>query len=234
MYRYSFKNSASEEIKSDGNSVLIQYSLPELIIENVTNSAGDFYRIRIPGHSSPSETGKPELPVSSRLLVIPDEGTFAIRISDVKSERIYPEKKGFRGLLFPVQEGEIKQDQKLRPEFAIDRKIYAYTSLIKSDTVTVRKIGKVRNTTLANLVIAPVRYNPKSNFIEVITSMKIEINFENGLTPAVKSLAGESTLFSQSLAKGTLNYYPSEVITGYSDRPVEMILVTDTLFRKHL
>lgn len=233
-HRYSFQESAPQEFRTDQNSIFIQYSLSELEIENITSNAGEFYRVRIPGHSSPSEKGKPELPVLSRLLAIPEESTYSVRISDVKSQKIYPAKKGIRGYLYPVQEGETKQEQKQRSEFTIDREIYSSPSIISSDTVSISKIGKIRNTSLANMVISPVRYNPKSNYIEVITSMKIEINFENGWLSANKSSGSESYLFEQSLSKGTLNYYPTEIITGYSDNPVEMILVTDTAFSKHL
>lgn len=233
-HKYYFQGPESEEYTSDRNSIIIQYSISELEFESITTSQGDFYRIRIPGHAPSSQTGKPDLPVLSRLLTIPAEGTYNIRISDVKSTRIYPSRKGFRGLLYPAQEGETKQEQKQRPEFAIDRKIYSSPALIPADTVALRMIGKVRNTTLANLVISPVRYNPGSNYVEVITSMKIEINFGNGWPVSSKSGAEESYLFEQLLSKGTLNYYPSDIITGYSDRPVEMIVVTDTAFRKQL
>lgn len=233
-HKYYFQKPASEEYTSDRNSILVNYSLSELEVESITLPEGEFYRIRIPGHLPSSQAGKPDLPVLSKLLTVPGEGSYNIRISEVKSTRIYPSKRGFRGLLYPAQEGETKQEQKQRPEFSIDRKIYSSPSLISSDTVTLKTVGKVRNTLLANLIISPIRYNPKSNYIEVITSMKIEISFGSGWPASTKSTSGESYLFEQMLSKGTLNYYPSDIITGYSDRPVEMILVTDTAFRKHL
>ncbi len=64
--------------------------------------------------------------------------------------------------------------------------------------------------------------------------MDIDIIFkgDDGLLSGVT--AEESLLFSETLSKGVLNYAPGDLITGYSDEPVRMIIVTDTIFRKQL
>ncbi len=188
----------------------------------------------IPGHSSSAEPGKPEIPVLSRLITIPEGSSYKIRISDVVSSKIVPSRNELKGILFPSQYGESKQDQTRRPEFTIDKKLYATRGLIKSDTVRIEYTGKVRGTQLSNLIISPVRYNPGSNNLEVITSMKIEVLFYNAISAASKSISSESLLFNESLGKGVLNYSPDDVITGYSDQPVEMIILTDTTFSKYL
>ena len=95
-------------------------------------------------------------------------------------------------------------------------------------------LGTVRNSRLANLYIYPVRYNPHSNRLEVITSMKIEITFSNSANLISKSLSAQSTLFNETLDKGVLNFNPGQVIPGYSDQPVKMVIITDTAFRKQL
>ena len=61
----------------------------------------------------------------------------------------------------------------------MDKTTYASKDYIPSDTVTIEKLGTARNRKVANLSISPVRYNPRSNVMEVITSMKIEIIFSN-------------------------------------------------------
>ncbi len=83
-------------------------------------------------------------------------------------------------------------------------------------------------------MISPVSYNPGSNYLEVITSMKIEIIFSADIRSFSKSSPSESALFNETIDKGVLNFYPEDLITGYSDQPVEMIIVTDTSFRNYL
>lgn len=234
-HKYLFEgNLQRNDVVSKDNSLTIFYSLPELNVDGLTNENGTFYRLTIPGHTSMSDPGKPEFPVLSRLILIPEGSTCKIKISDVVSKMLDPSKYLLNGLIYPAQNGETKQEQKQRPEFVIDRKIYSTRGLIKSDTVKVQYLGKVRGKELSNLIISPVMYNPVSNKIEVITSMKIEVTFIQESKSSSGSPADESLLFNELLGTSVLNYYPDDVITGYSDQPVEMIILTDTTFKKVL
>ena len=224
--------------KSDviiGNkSIIINYSISELNIESLTNNAGSFYRISIPGHIPSSVPGKPELPVFSRLISIPEGSGFKIKISDVRSTKINPSGKKIEGLLYPAQESETKEVQQTKPEFKIDKAAYATRGFIYADTVRIESLGVVRNNKLANLYISPVRYNPHSNSMEVITSMKIEITFSNSVIITSQTPSSQRSLFNESLDKGLLNFNPGQVIPGYSDQPVKMVIITDTAFKKQL
>jgi hypothetical protein len=227
-------NMLLHEVVTDNQSISVDYSISELNIESLVNESGSFYRVSIPGHISSSVPGKPELPVYSRLISIPEGSGFRIRISDVRSSVINPAGKKIEGLLFPAQESETKNLQQSKPRFKFDKATYASRGLIANDTVSIELLGTVRSSRLANLYISPVRYNPHSNRLEVITSMKIEITFSNSGNIISKSLSVQSALFNESLDKGVLNFNPGEVIPGYSDQPVKMVIITDTAFRKQL
>jgi len=233
--KYRFEGDLQEKFTVTGSrSLIINYSLPEINIENITNNNGTFYRITAPGHSLTADPGKPELPVLNRLINIPEGTSSIIRISDVKSTRIIPSGNNIKGLLFPAQHGETKQKDNQKTGFVFDKELYSRRGFIKSDTVRIESLGKMRGKELSNLVISPVRYDPASNFIEVITSMKIEISFSGDVINSSKSSSSESALFNETFEKGILNYFPSDFMTGYSDQPVEMIILTDTAFRKYL
>lgn len=221
-------------VQSEGKSLIINYSLPEINIENITNSTGTYFKVRIPGHTPTIATGKPELPVFSRLISVPENALFEIKISEIRSTKVKPSGKKIEGILYPAQEGETKQVQQTKTEFKIDKKEYSKRGIIESDTVRIEKLGKIRDNNLANLIITPARYNPRSNLIEVITSMRIEIIFSSPISSSVKSQITGSALFDESMQKGVLNYNKGEVVPGYSDKPVKMVIITDTAFRKHL
>jgi hypothetical protein len=234
-YKYQFDgNLQIINVNTEGQSLIVNYTLPEVNIENITNSSGIFYRIRIPGHTPTVSTGKPELPVYSRLISVPEGSGFKIKVSEVKSTRLKPSGKKIAGILFPAQEGETKQQQRTKTEFQFDKYEYSKRGIIASDTVRIEKLGKIRGNTLANLIITPVRYNPRLNNIEVITSMRIEIVFSSPLKSAVKSQNYQSSHLNETLLKGVLNYNPGEVVPGYTDQPVKMVIITDTAFRKQL
>ena len=227
-------NLQQNNVVTDNQSIIINYSISELNVETFVNNSGSFYRISIPGHIPSTVPGKPELPVFSRLISIPEGSGFRIKISDVRSSTINPSGKKIAGLLFPAQESETKNTQQSKPGFKFDKTTYASRGLIPSDTVSIEMLGTVRNIKLANLYISPVRYNPHSNRLEVITSMKIEITFTNSGSIIPKSLSEQSALFNESIDKGLLNFNPGQVIPGYSDQPVKMVIITDTAFKKQL
>jgi hypothetical protein len=227
-------NVHTSEVKIENQSIIINYSISEINVETITNSSGSYYRATIPGHIPSSIPGKPEVPVFSRLISVPVGSGFRIKISEVKSTRIIPSGKKIKGLLFPAQESETKGYQQNRTRFTIDKVIYATRGLIRTDTVRIESLGTLRDNKLANLYISPVRYNPHANSMEVITSMKIEITFSSSANIGSKSLSGQSELFNQTLDKGVLNFNTGQVIPGYSDQPVKMIIITDTAFRKQL
>ncbi len=234
IYRFNGQVQGKPVIAGEG-IIVINYTLPELIIDNTINDNGEFYRLSAPGHTKTSDPGKPELPVFSRLVSIPRDAGYRIKITDVVSTIVTPSGKNIKGRLYPSQPGEIKQDLPRLPDFVIDKKVYSARGLLLNDTVRIESVGRLRGKDLSTLLISPVRYNPSSNSLEVITSMKIEITYSGGGSAYSKSSAGvESPLFATTFDKGVLNYYPGEIITGYSDEPVEMIIVTDTSYRKAL
>jgi len=233
-HKYLFDSDLQDNsVISTDHSLIINYSASELYLENLINDNGTFYKVSIPGHTPASEPGKPELPVLSRIITVPEGSSYKIRITDVRTTRIKPARKKIEGILFPAQEGETKEPQKQKPPFRIDKSLYASREFIKSDTVRIERIGRARQVNLAALYISPVIYNPGLNILEVITSMKIEIIFTPG-EEGTKALFPESPLFRETYSKAILNYNPDAVIPGYTDSPARMIILTDTAFKKHL
>jgi len=157
---------------------------------------------------------------------------YKVKISDVRTSKISPASKKITGLLFPAQESETKENQQAKPVFKIDKSAYATRGIISSDTVKIEPLGTVRNNKLANLYVSPVRYNPLSNSLEIITSMRIEIIFSDLPMLLPNLLLPKPGSMDETLNKGILNYNPGQVIPGFSSKPVKMVIVTDVAFKK--
>lgn len=233
IHKYRFSDDLHSSITKGEHSLVIDYLIPEVDLENIFNENGSFFRIFIPGHIPTMETGKPELPVLSKLINIPENHSYKVKISDVRSVKIRPSVRKIEGVVFPAQERETKKLQKKKP-FSIDKNLYKTRGIIASDTVTIEPLGKLRSYNLANLTISPVRYNPASNYLEIITSMKIEITLYGPTGIPSKASYPESQLFSEPLSKSVITFSQEDLVTGYSDKPVRMVIVTDTAFLKHL
>jgi len=220
------------EVVASGRSVIIDYSIPEITITGIKNEEGSYYRITAPGHTLTSEPGKPELPVFSKLISIPGECKYRIIISEVRSEKINPRRENIDGILFPAQESESKAPRTQKQKFIIDRAVYSSRNLLQSDTVEIESTGTLRGNNIGNLRINPVRYDPHRNVLEVITSMKIDIRFTGSQIP--RKSYPESEIFRKTLSKGVINYNESSDIQTFSDKPLRMVILTDTAFRRHL
>jgi len=223
----------SIKVSSAPGSITINYSIPEPEAAGFTDENGKWYRVSIPGHIAPSDIGKPGLPVFSRLVQIPEGASWKIKISDVRSSRIKPSAGNIRGSLYPVQEGETKDQVRRKPPFRIDSATYSKRGYLRHDTVKIVPVGRARGMNLATLTISPAAYNPRTKDLEVITAMKVEVVFTGEKDTGRKSTTG-SPLFKDNLSKGILNYEPDDLMPGYTDKPVRMIILTDTAFRKHL
>lgn len=233
--RFSFKtgeSSAESRVIAENNRLVLYYAVTELSINETEADGNSYYKISIPGHSSSTAAGKPLLPLFGRVIAVPAGSEYTVSIEDVRSTRLKPASKGFRGRLYPAQESLSKNLQRDAVRFKIDSQTYASKEFVGEDTVRIEEIGTVRNQRLATLYISPVRYNPSTGVIETITAMKVTVTFSKSLHQAPGDLQPVS--FEEQLNKGLLNYSPADVVPGFSDQPVKMIILTDSSFRKHL
>ncbi len=234
-HKYRLGDTLQKVYAISGNqSITINYALPELDIANINIADSTYFRLSAPGHIHTVAPGKPELPVFSRLISIPEGSDYRIKITGIKTRSIKPSGDKIGGILYPAQEEGTKNTQQGNHGFVLDRRLYNHKGLISSDTVRIEKIGKVRNSTLSTLYIYPVRYDPRKNRLDIITSMKVEIIFTSPDISVARSLSSESIPFAQSLSEGVLNFNKAEVIPGFSNKPLKMIIITDSIFKKQL
>ncbi len=204
----------------------ISYRTTEPSLRRIDDPSGLYFRILLPGHHHTSETGKPELPVYSRLIEVPEGMDPKVTLSGIISRRIslgnYA--KG-HAELFPSQPEKTKnetQDEKVRIKNA---RAYDTRGIIEHDTVVITHEGIYRGRRLANIAIYPAFYDPAGGYVDLITSMEVDIKF----VPAA-SKGDEQDPVSGDKGSTISNSF----IPGYTDRPVNMIIVTDSLFLKHL
>ncbi len=194
--------------------------------QTVTDPSGKYLRLFLPGHHQTAEPGQPELPVWSRLVEVPEGMEIVVSLTDVTSRRIRFADQGTPDTeLFPAQPARTKNQTREDRITVKDKKAYGSRSIIAHDTVKVTHEGIFRGHRLANVAVFPAFYNPHGRYVDLITSMKVGIRFKPSATK------GEEVP-DDTFNKG--GYASDSYITGYTDKPVNMIIVTDSIFRKHL
>jgi hypothetical protein len=228
------KKSILEITQTNPYSINITYSAGEITLAGLTNNHGDFYRMMIDGHHSFSEPGKPELPSISRLVSIPSYSGYVVRYHQVESIILKPAESGLGGLIYPSQPAAIKSLSQQQEKFMIDNGYYLKNSFTGSDTVMLEYTGEVRGEKLATLSLQPVRYNPVTNEAVVIVRMELTIELIPSTTDFARSKGEDYTTSPLMESAGSKSFTPDHLINGYSDKPVGMIILTDTLFRKQI
>lgn len=192
----------------------------------ITDPSGKYLRMLIPGHHHTSETGKPELPVYSHLIEVPEGMDVKVTLSGISSRRIrFTDHGAGDAELFPVQPAKIKNETQDDKVTFKDKKAYGTRGVISHDTVVISHEGIHRGRRLANIAVYPAFYDPKGGYVDLITSMEMDIRFEPS---PVKGSQEDST------DDGKGGYASDAYVPGYSDKPVQMIIVTDSAFTRHL
>lgn len=218
--------SADATVKGKDFTPLIPYRNEAHRLQGITDPSGKYFRLFLPGHHHTSVSGQPELPVYSRLMEVPADMTLEVTLTGIKSKRIrFTEYAPGKSELFPVQPARTKNQKQDEKVSVKDSRIYKTEGTIVHDTVTVTSEGIFRGRKLVNIAVYPAFYNPSAGYVDLITSMDLHIS----LKPS-QAKGGEEELLSDD--KG--GYASASYIPGYTDRPVNMVIVTDSLFRKHL
>jgi len=220
-------------ISDNDEGLLLSYNSGDIEFERLKPEEGYFIRLRLPDHSFSSDPGKPQLPVVTRLIDYDKARNARIIIKDVVSIRKSLEELGDYNIIYPSQPGQTKNSSTQDVPLIIDKSVYNASHAYIRDTVVIKKIGIMRGHSIASLDINPVIYNPSGKYIDIICSMKIYIQYSPGET--VKTVKSpDNYYFSDLLVKGLIDYDATDVIPGFSLEPVSMVIVSDTLFKKHL
>ena len=227
-------SSALELVSEDEGGIKLLYKSASYEFKELKGPESRYLRLILPHHSHTSSPGKPQLPVLTRLLDFDRTKNAKITISDVVSTRIrLGEKHGHRRI-YPSQPGRTKNQSIQDDSLVIDKYIYNSDRPYKRDTVIISRIGIMRGKSIGRLEINPVIYHPSRQYLDLIISMKIEIEYTADEKPVPASKGSYSYYFDELLAKGLINYDTEDVIPGFSLEPVGMIIVSDSSMKKHL
>jgi len=204
----------------------ITYRSHTPMISKIDDPTGEYCRIILPGHHYTSETGTPELPVYSRIAEVPHGMKVKIVLSGIQSRKIRFADHGLTGAqVYPSQPSRTKNEVQDQKVVIKDKKIYGSKGTLIHDTVVISKVGTFRGHELVNIAIYPAFYDPAGGYVDLITTMNASISY----VPSDNKGVDEAT---DSDDKG--GYSSDSYITGYTDRPVNMIIVADSIFVSQL
>ncbi|MEZ5001112.1 MAG: C25 family cysteine peptidase [Bacteroidales bacterium] len=227
-------------IAEDELSMKLKYTLPDLVINPLKIAGQDYFTISLTDHGLEPEPGLPAVPVFSSLIDLTGRELSDIHITGVMTGRIYPATMGYRGQLMPAVESGTKGSDYQYTQFQREptpyrqEDYYRSAKPSRSDTVTVEYLGTSRGAKIGTITISPLFYYPVDNYLDMITEMVIELTFKPVPSATVSTNSLKSASATSLLEKGLIDYNPEEVIPGFSLGPVGMVIVSDTVMRRHL
>jgi len=156
------------EIETKGNSSTILFTLDGYNQEYVTENGKDFVKISHLDTAGLIDSGKPDLPVFSAIIAIPNEGNSEISVistqqSTLEGVRIYP--------LQPFQ----SESNRAESSFTIDENYYLNGSVYPENIVSLSEPAIMRDFRIVTVTINPFIYNPATSTLTIIENMEIEV-----------------------------------------------------------
>ncbi|MBM4131677.1 hypothetical protein FJ250_11730, partial [bacterium] len=161
-----------------GTGLSFHVQVGELQAIDIATKSGVFTRLAIPGFHTSMQVGAPELPQMNRLVSVPAGATARVSYRNVQKTRVRLADHGITHPLFPAQESVSKSADLDNLPFVQDMAIYMQKT-VSRETATILAQGRLRAMDIARLEIAPVTWFPAENEIEVITSMDVDVAFDN-------------------------------------------------------
>ena len=170
-------------VESSTERVVVEFRLPEYVLDETMNEQQTFTPATIPGTSLSASPGKPQLPQTSTLIGLPPGSSATIRVLDADQEvlplvsPIYPAPR-------PVPQ---RTDGKGRPigspepayAFELDRRVFGAGTC--STPAKLRRSGdwdRPAGSELARLTVTPLRYHPLRRELEVTRRLLLEVRFD--------------------------------------------------------
>ena len=204
------------------------FSAPELGIKMIQAEGHTFATLSFDGAVPSTQLGQPDLPVLTEMIEIPLCGNVKVTLSDVQTKEIAPLKYP----VMPVQPAPCKSDRGKRP-FVIDSAFYANDAFTSQPAAWVDVLGVARDRNIALLRISPISYNPVTGQVQMITSMTINLTYENADVAATRQMHSRYYSPDFSLGHRLLSTLPeSKDISRVA--PLHYLIVAHSSFRGQL
>lgn len=162
----SIKNSTRDGLQ-------LHYAIQELGLANIDNGEAKGKEIILKGQFTPNAEGRPNLPVISRYIAIPQGATVKLQVKENASATLTDID------LLPAAPLQTDFDEGL-PQLRRDERFYGKNANFPTENVVLSTPTQIRSLDVVLLSITPFRYNPVQRTLEVLYDIDIDVRFEGG------------------------------------------------------
>ncbi len=166
-----------EVVSPDQNAVQVRFYDPQVSYEQVDFEGRSFTSVKMPGEGTTVEQGKPDLPFSTKLIMINPTGQVSATVT-TSSFTVVPNID-----VAPKQpyEGEELQRRLDGMNYAIDEIVYTEDAWYPQEIATITTPATLRDVRFVVLAVAPVQYNPVRRELRVYDNIEVVIENIGGI-----------------------------------------------------
>lgn len=225
-----FETSYSSFEKLDANLDINNFQFQAVQVKNK-----DFFQLRVNGYSKTNIVGKPELPVITRLIQIPEDATLEIENINFE-ERIIKASEYINDLkLLPVQTPVFKSEDPNKYPFVKDETVYNTDDFYGEKLIRVEIIGHLRNYRIAKISISPFQYNPAQNLLKVAENVEFNIRFINAnIEKTIQLQEKYNSMYYKNIAEKLQTNSLLKSGDAITTLPIKYVIVADPMFEETL
>jgi len=164
-------------LEQSASGTTFEVTVPGVEVTPVELGGVSYNQLSIPGClPAMLEPGRPEVPRMSVLLAIPNGARVTVTVLDKEIKRLAV------GNVYPLQPPDTS-DEKAK-HFVIDRNFYLQNEDYPGKDVAIINTGIWRDLHVTNLQVYPVQVNSAKGEIEVMTQVKVRVDYAGGSYPA--------------------------------------------------
>ena len=194
-------------------------------ISTIQTEGGSYSVINLANSAPSTHIGRPNLPIVTQMVEIPLCENVTVEVSQVRTRNI----KSLSHPVIPVQPAPSKADREALP-WAMDSAYYALNAFNDGPTAWVERLGIGRDRNLALLRISPLRYNPATGEMNLITDMTITLTYHNADIAATTAMHSRYHSPDFAIGNGALNTLPDSKSIR-DDAPLHYLIVAHSSFR---
>ncbi len=209
------------------------FSMKQLEIKNLSTPNKAYITISNINLAQIYTSGKPNIPVISKLIEVPQNAKVTFVIKSYDEEIIDLNSLGFTNKIAPARRSQSKSEEEI--VFFEDAKSYA-TDVYNNQTIaTYSESGQMRSIRLGRIEIAPIQYNPVKNTLRILNNLVVEVKYidaDKSKTENIKKKYG-SGILDKSLLNNLENSIDKSTET-INQAPIHMVIVSDRMFEAQL
>lgn len=216
-------------INSKKNSHLF-FTVSDLEFHKVENKGELFTEIHVDGFSKSYDIGNPDLPVFSKLIEVPSIGDIYISVINKSETVIDLTDIGYSDKLIPSQYSISKSEDPMNIDFSFNQKVYMADEYYANELISIERLGKMRDRTLARIKISPFSYHPLIHSLKVIDALEFKVEYSSNIQS--QNSAHYSPVFSTNFSK-VINA-DIHAKNDFTSSPIRMIILSDPMFQEEL